>query len=89
MYQNKTVMFEIDPWELALQKLDEIPVPGNPPDDSKNNMGNIKIKEIKEDGLAGEKDSSGTKYCSSKIEKLAVPARVTLLQSTNVWVGNL
>ena len=31
-------MFKIDLWELALQKLEEIPVPSNPPDDSKNGM---------------------------------------------------
>ena len=63
-------------------------VPSNPPDDNKNNMGNVNMEETKEDGLDGEKGSSGTKCCLSKIEKLAVPARVALLQSTNIWVGD-
>ena len=82
------VLFEIDMWELALNKLDKIPISSNLPDDSKNNMGNINIGKTKEDGLDGEKGSSGTKCCLSKIEKLAVPARVALLQGTNIWVGD-
>ena len=36
----------------------------------------------------GKRGSSGTKCCLGKIEKLAVLARVTLLQSTNIWVGD-
>ena len=71
-----------------LQKLDKILVPHNPPDDDKNNMGNIDIEQTKEDGLDGEKDSSGTKCCSNKIEKQVVPVRVALLQSTDIWVGD-
>ena len=41
------------------QKLDEIPVPSNPPNGRENNMGNINIEEIKKDGLAGEKVQVG------------------------------
>ena len=36
--------------------------------------------------MAGKKVQMGP--CSSKIEKLEVLARVALLQSTNVWVGD-
>ena len=54
------------------------------PDDSKNNMGNINMEETREDGFDGE-----TECYLSKIEKLAVPARLALLQSSNIWVGNL
>ena len=39
-YENCEVLFEIDLLELALQKLEEILVPSNPPDDNKNGMGN-------------------------------------------------
>ena len=63
IYETDKVLFKIDPWELALQKLDKIPVPSNPTDDSKNNMGNIIIEENKEDGLGGDKGLSGTKCC--------------------------
>ena len=78
-YKTDKVLFKINLWELALQKLDKIPVPSNPPDDNKNNMGNVNIEKNKEDHLDGEKGSIGTECCLSKIEKLAVPARVALL----------
>ena len=87
-YKNGKVLFKIDLWELLLQKLDKILVPSNPSDDIKKNMGNINMEETKEDALDGENGSSGTKHCLSKIEKLAVPARVVLLQSANIWVGD-
>ena len=58
-YEADKVLLEIDPWHFALQKLDKIPVPSNPPGDSKNNMGNINVKEIKQDGLAGKKVQMG------------------------------
>ena len=87
--ETDKVLFKIDPWELALQELDKILVPSNPPGNNKNNMGNINKEEIKKDGLDGEKGSNGTKCYSSKIEKLAVLARVALLQSANIWVGDL
>ena len=73
-YEISEVLFEIDLWELALQKLDKILVHSNPPDDNKNNMGNINVEKTKEDGLDGEKGSSGVKCFLSKIEKLTVPA---------------
>ena len=88
-YEADEVLFEIDLWELALQKLDKIPLPSNPPDDSENNMGSINIEEIKEDGLAAKKGLSGAKCCSSKIQKIAVPVRVALLQIASIWVGDL
>ena len=44
---------------------------------------------MKENKKGGEKGSSGTECCLSKVEKLAIPARVALLQSTDVWVGDL
>ena len=69
-YENGEVLFENDLWELALQKLDKIPVPSNPPDDNKNNMGNIIMEETKENGLDGEKRSSGTECFLNNIEKL-------------------
>ena len=50
-------------------------------------MGNINIEKTKED--YHEKGSNGTKSCLLKIEKQVVPARVALLHSTNVWVGDL
>ena len=87
-YEADKVLFKIDLWELAFQKLDKIPVPSNPHDDNKNNMDNISKEETKEDGLDGEKSSSGTKCCLNKIEKPAVLARGTLLQSANIWVGD-
>ena len=59
-------------------------VPSNLPDDE-NGMGNINMEENKMDGGKG---SSRTECCLSKIENLAVPARVALLQSTNIWVGD-
>ena len=48
-------------------------------------MGNINMEENKMDG---EKGSSGTECCLSKIEKLAVPARVALMQSINICVDD-
>ena len=56
---------------------------------NKNNIGNFNIEEIKEDGPNGKKGTSGTKCSLRKIEKLAVPAKVALVQSANVWVGDL
>ena len=35
-YKNSEVLFEVDLWEIALQKLEEILVLNNPPDDNKN-----------------------------------------------------
>ena len=52
-------------------------------------MGNIRFEEYKNDGLDDEKSIGRTECCLSKIEKLAVTARVDLLQSTNIWVGDL
>ena len=89
MYENSDVLFKIDLWELALQKLEEIPVLSNPLDDDENGMGNINMKKNKKDGLDDENSTVGTNCCLSKIEKLAVPTRVALLQSTNIWVGDL
>ena len=54
-YETDKVLFKIDLWELLLQKLDEIPVPSNPPEDGKNNMGNINVEKINDDDLAGKK----------------------------------
>ena len=87
-YETDNYLFETDLWKLSPEKLDEILVPRNPSNDSKNNMGNTNMEEIKINGLAGKKDSSGTKCCSSKIEKLVLQVRVALLQSTNIWAGN-
>ena len=42
-----------------------------------------KLKEI------WHKSSSGIKYCLNKMEKLAVPAKVALLQSANIWMADL
>ena len=85
-YNNDKVLFKIELWELALQKCDEIQVPSNPPDIKENNISNINAEETKEDGLAGKKGSSGIKCCLKKNEKLAVPAKDVLLESTNIWV---
>ena len=90
MYQSKCenneVLFVIDLWELVLQKLEKILVPSNPPDDNKHSMGNINMEENKKDG---ENCTGRTECCLSKIEKPAVPARVALLQSANIWVSDL
>ena len=51
-------------------------------------MGNTNKEEIKKDGLVGKKGSSGTKCYWTKIEKLALPAKVTLLQSIVTWIGD-
>ena len=75
-YETDKVVFKLKMWELELQKLDKIPKPSNPHDDSKHIKGNTNVEEIKEDSLAGEKDSSGTECFLSMIEKLAIPARV-------------
>ena len=88
-YETDKALFEIDLLVLVLQKLNKILVPNNPPDDGKNIMCNINMEEIKKDGLAGKKGSSRTKCCLSKTDKLAEPAKVALLQSANIWVGNL
>ena len=85
-YKNSKVLFKIDLWELALQKLKEVLVPSNPPDDSKNGTGNINMKE---NGKDGKKGLNSTECCLGKIEKLAIPAKVSLLQSTNIWVSGL
>ena len=69
-----------------LQKLEEIPVPSNLPDDNKNGMGNINMEEKKKDGLYGENSTDRTESCLSKIEKLAASGRVALLQSANIWL---
>ena len=34
-YKNSMVLFEIDLWELALQKLEEVLIPGKPLDGKK------------------------------------------------------
>ena len=65
--ETEKILFEIDLSELALQKLDKIPVPNNPPDENENNMGNINIEEAKEGGVDGEKGSSGTKCCLRRL----------------------
>ena len=72
-----------------LQKHDEIPVPSNPPDDNKNDMRNMNVEENKKDGLDGENSIGRADCCLSNIGKLAVLARVALLQSTNIWGGHL
>ena len=87
-YENSKVLFKIDLWELALQKLEEIPVPSNPPGDNENGLGNVNMEENKKDGLDGENSTGETKFCLSKIKMLAVPARVALLQSANIWVAD-
>ena len=84
-YEVDKVLFKINLWELTLQKLKEILIPSNPCDDNKNGMGNINVEENKKGVKSG---SSGSECCLSKIEKLAVPARVALLQSANIWVSN-
>ena len=128
IYETDNILFKVNLWELALQKLDKIPVPNNPTDDScwdvlkqvQSNMkllkfcsklicGNLHFRslmrywypaihvmiakiickeEINQDGLSGEKCSSGTQCCLSKIEKLAVPVRVALLYSINILIGD-
>ena len=52
-YESNEVLFEIDLWELVLNKLDGIPIPSNSPDNNKSNMGNINMKDTKEDDLDG------------------------------------
>ena len=53
-YRKREVLFKIDLWELALRTLDKILVPNNPPNDNKNDMGNINMEGNKEDGLDNE-----------------------------------
>ena len=43
-YETDKILLKIYLWEHALQKLNKIPVPSNPPGDSKSNMGNINKK---------------------------------------------
>ena len=62
-YENIKVLLKIDLWDLVLQNFEEISIPRNPPDDNKNGMGNINMEENKK----GEKGSSGTECCLSKI----------------------
>ena len=81
--ESSNVMIEIDLWDDVLQKLDEIPLPSNPCDNNKNNMGNTNMEDTKKDGLDGENSTVGTECCLTKIEKLAVPARVVLMQSVH------
>ena len=78
----------MDLQELVLKKLDKISVLSNPPNDHGNDISNTNKEEIKKDDLAGKKGSSGTKYCPNKMEKLALPAKVALPQSANIWVGH-
>ena len=80
-YKNSEVLYRIDLWDLSLQKLVEILIPSNPPDDNKNGVGSINTEENKKDG---EKSLSVTECCLHKIEKVAIPTRVVLLQSTNI-----
>ena len=49
-------------------------------------MGNISVEE---NGKDNEQRSNATDCCLGKTEKLAIPARVVLLQSANIWVGDL
>ena len=85
-YKNIKVLFEIDLLELTLKKLKEILVPTNPPDFSKNSMGNINLEESKNDA---ENGLSVTECCLGKTEKLAIPAKVALLQSAIIWMSDL
>ena len=78
-YENSKVLFEIEQWELVLQKLEEIPIPSNPPDDNGNGMGNINMEENKKDGLDGENSTGRSECCLSRIKKLTILARVALL----------
>ena len=75
-------------WELALKRFNKILVPSNPTNNSKYDIGNTNEEEIKKDGLAGKNGSSCTKYCLNEMEKLAVLAKVAMLQSINIWVGD-
>ena len=47
-------------------------------------MGNINMGEKKD----GEKGLSVIECCLVNIEKLAISAKVALLQSTNIWVSD-
>ena len=40
-YENSKDLFKIDPWGLALHKLEEIPIPSNPCDNNENGTGNV------------------------------------------------
>ena len=71
---------------FCLKLIYEILVPSNPLNYGKSIVGNTNMEEIKKDGLAGKKGSSGNKCCLSKIEKQAVAAKVALLQSTSIWI---
>ena len=52
-------------------------------------MGDISMEENKKDGLDDENSTGRTECCLSNFEKLAVPARVALLQSAIIWVSDL
>ena len=56
--ETDEVLFETDLWKFALKKLEEIPVPRNPPNDNGNVVDNTNKKQIKKDGLADKKGSS-------------------------------
>ena len=54
-YEIGNVLIETDLWGLAFKKLEEIPVPRNPPNNNGKNVGNIDEEEIEKDGLASKK----------------------------------
>ena len=58
--ETDKALFKIDLWELGLQKLDEMPVASNSPNDGKSNMSKTHMEEIKKEDLAGKKGMSGT-----------------------------
>ena len=60
----------------------------NLPNDNENDVGNTNKKKMKKENLASAKGSSGINYCLNKMEKLAIPSKVALLQSTNIWVSD-
>ena len=66
-------------WQLALENLDKILT---------KIIWSILIWQKSKNGLLDKRGSSGTECCLSKIEKLAVSVKVSLLQSTNIWVGD-
>ena len=61
-----------------LQKLDEIPVHSNPPNDGKSNMGNANIEEIKKDIHEG----SGTGIMSVHGESMTAGS---FMDITGTW----
>ena len=44
-YKNSEVLFKIDLWEFVLQKLEEISIPNNPPEDNEMGTGNSNMEE--------------------------------------------